>query len=56
MIDFGLPDLHLTFSETLLIGTRMDKFEYKWQYDNSTQIPQSNVFPSFSSIKLTATG
>lgn len=38
VIDFSLPDLPLTFSESLLIGTWMDKFEYKWQYDNSTQI------------------
>lgn len=35
MIDFSLPDLPLTFSETLLMGTWMDKFEYQWQYDNS---------------------
>lgn len=38
MIDFSLPDLPLTFSETLLMGTWMDKFEYQWQYDNSIQI------------------
>lgn len=35
MIDFSLPDLPLTFSETLLMGNWMDKFEYQWQYDNS---------------------
>lgn len=37
MIDFSLPDLPLTFSETLLMGTWMDKFEYQWQYGNSVQ-------------------
>lgn len=56
MIDFSPPVLPGTFSETLLISTWMDKFEYKWQYDNSTQILQSAVFPSFSCIKLTTTG
>lgn len=38
MIDFSLPDLPLTFLEPLL-STWMEKFKYKWQYNNSIQIP-----------------